>query len=36
MSALENLTRRVYAGESVKPWIKLGPFNHDMSSKVVG
>ncbi len=36
MSALENLTRRAHAGDTLKPWIMLGPFNHDMSSKVVG
>ena len=36
MSALENLTRRVSAGDTLKPWIMLGPFNHDLSSKVVG
>jgi hypothetical protein len=36
MSALENLTRRVGAGETLKPWIMLGPFNHDVSSKVAG
>ena len=36
MSAIENLTRQVQAGDTLKPWIMLGPFNHDMSSKVVG
>jgi hypothetical protein len=36
MSALQNLTKRVNAGDTLKPWIMLGPFNHDMSSKVVG
>jgi hypothetical protein len=36
MSALENLTRHVSAGDTLKPWIMLGPFNHDLSSKVVG
>jgi len=35
-SARENLTRQVQAGDTLKPWIMLGPFNHDMSSKVVG
>jgi hypothetical protein len=36
MSSLENLTRQVQAGDTLKPWIMLGPFNHDLSSKVVG
>ena len=36
MSTLENLTRRVSVGDPLRPWIMLGPFNHDMSSKVVG
>ena len=36
MSAIENLTRQVQAGDTLKPWIMLGPFNHDMSSKVAG
>ena len=36
MSALENLIRRVGAGDTLKPWIMLGPFNHDLSSQVVG
>ena len=36
MSASENLTRQVKAGDTLKPWIMLGPFNHDMSSQVVG
>lgn len=36
MSALENLTRHAHAGDTLKPWIMLGPFNHDLSSKVVG
>jgi len=36
VSASENLTRQVKAGDTLKPWIMLGPFNHDMSSQVVG
>ena len=36
MSPTENLTRQIKAGDTIKPWIMLGPFNHDLSSKVVG
>ena len=36
MSAIENLTRQIKSGDTLKPWIMLGPFNHDVSSKVVG
>ncbi|MEW5719041.1 MAG: hypothetical protein AB1817_10470 [Chloroflexota bacterium] len=36
MFALENLTRQIKAGDTLKPWIMLGAFNHDMSNKVVG
>ena len=36
MSSLENLVEYVKAGDTLKPWIMLGPFNHDVSSKVVG
>jgi hypothetical protein len=36
MSALESLTRSIKAGDTLKPWLMLGPFNHDMSSKVIG
>ena len=36
MSALENLTCPIKAGDTLKPWLMLGPFNHDMSSKGIG
>jgi hypothetical protein len=36
MSSTENLTRQVKAGDTLKPWIMLGPFNHDLSDKVIG
>jgi len=36
MTATDNLIRHVRAGDIVKPWIMLGLFNHDLSSKVVG
>jgi hypothetical protein len=36
MSPTENLSRQIKAGDTIKPWIMLGPFNHDLSSKVVG
>jgi hypothetical protein len=36
MSALESLTRPIKARDTLKPWIMLGPFNHDVSSKVIG
>ena len=36
MTASANLTRRVRAGETIKPWIMLGPFNQDVSDKVIG
>ncbi len=34
MSAHENLTRLIQASDALKPWIMLGPFNHDLSSQV--
>ncbi len=36
MSAIENLVRTIPAGQPIKPWIILGPFNRDFSDKVVG
>ncbi len=36
MTAEDNLTKHVLAGTTVKPWILLGPFNHDVSDKVIG
>jgi hypothetical protein len=32
----DNLTRRVQAGDIVKPWLILGPFYEDLSAQVVG
>ncbi len=36
MSSIETLFRKVEAGDTLKPWIMLGPFNLDFSDKVVG
>jgi hypothetical protein len=36
MTATDNLVRKIQASESIKPWIMLGPFNHDVSNKVIG
>ena len=36
MSATENLVRTISAGDTLKPWVMLGAFNHDVSDKVIG
>jgi len=36
MSSKENLARHVAAGEIIKPWLILGPFNEDVSDSVQG
>lgn len=36
MTTANNLIRHVQAGDTIKPWIMLGPFNHDLSSQVIG
>ncbi len=36
MAAQENLIRTVPAGMVIKPWIVLGPYNIDVSNRVIG
>jgi hypothetical protein len=36
MNGSDNLTRRVLAGDIIKPWLILGPFYEDLSAQVVG
>ncbi|MBI5032923.1 MAG: hypothetical protein HZB51_20575 [Chloroflexi bacterium] len=36
MTATQNLIRNIAAGDTLKPWIMLGAFNHDVSDKVIG
>ncbi len=36
MPALENLTRSIKAGDTLKPWIMLGAYNIDFSERVTG
>ncbi|MFN2270981.1 MAG: hypothetical protein ACK2US_09110, partial [Anaerolineae bacterium] len=36
MSSSDKLTRRVQAGEIIKPWLILGPFYEDLSAQVEG
>src|SRR5438045_1833414 len=36
MASSDNLSRTIKVGESLKPWILLGAFNHSVSDKVIG
>ncbi|CAA9572465.1 MAG: hypothetical protein AVDCRST_MAG88-2478 [uncultured Thermomicrobiales bacterium] len=36
MAGIDDLERRVPAGEMIKPWLQLGPFYEDLSARVQG
>src|SRR5918997_7135967 len=36
MTGLDQLERRIPAGEPIKPWLLLGPFYEDLSDQVQG